>query len=100
MQTRPFLPGFVAKLFGGSSKKQHEPPPQSVANSIITPPLPEPREAKPFTRFYAGNRRTRQRLARSPGICRVRKVRQILTDPKYMHSSQRARFAKGETIYV
>jgi len=89
------LPSLCAALFGtarASSKQHAEPPLQGTTDATSEPE--QQKAACPH------GYRWRQRQSRPPGICRYRKARQILSNPKFMHRSQRARFAKGETIYV
>lgn len=81
-----------ASLFGTARAESLK----SAPLTTISNPT-EPKEEKAVCPF---GRRWRQRQSRSPGVCRYRKVRQILTNPKFMHRSQRERFAKGETIFV
>jgi hypothetical protein len=100
MQTRPFFPALfaaVAGAFRGSSIPRHTPPIADATN------LAEKVYAGTPSGNSGASLRWRQRQARPHGRRGMRNgkpVRQILTNPKFMHRSQRERFAKGQTIIV
>jgi hypothetical protein len=93
MQTRQFLPA-LKEFFFGSNKVA---PVLGDTNGGYV--QPEQKEKQPCLESL----RCRQKMSRPHGRKGMRNgkpVRQILTNVKHMHRSQRARFAKGETIYV